>query len=250
MASEGKVLAVAGVRRTARELVDGTIRVQIDIEPRHRKDFYELLGEIDTHVALAPLRPEAATQLTSNSQIGGEEPISETEAGVRGPNLSNSSEHESLAARLHRTGYFRNPKLWRALHDNGVYTVQQHKEYVKTLPCHVKNVKCQGEVCLHHCQSSALPAAGPELQPENPAKVPHWYGVPLCHHHHRNWVHGSGPGCADREQKQRLVMDAVELMAGQAKKAMKRYMGIESLKGINGYELAQFEEDMGLAHAS
>jgi hypothetical protein len=38
-----------------KELVDGTIRVQIDIEPQHRTAFLELFPAIDMPVALAPL---------------------------------------------------------------------------------------------------------------------------------------------------------------------------------------------------
>lgn len=48
-------LAIPAVRRTVRELVDGTLRVQIDIEPMHRADFWKLFPEIDAPVALAPL---------------------------------------------------------------------------------------------------------------------------------------------------------------------------------------------------
>ena len=47
--------AVSGVRRAIKELVDGTIRVQIDIEPRHRKAFFDLFPDIDAPVAIAPL---------------------------------------------------------------------------------------------------------------------------------------------------------------------------------------------------
>lgn len=50
--------AVAGVRRAIKELVDGTIRVQIDIDPKDKRDFLELFGEIDMPVALAPLTPD------------------------------------------------------------------------------------------------------------------------------------------------------------------------------------------------
>ena len=48
-------VAVSGTRRSMKELVDGTLRVQIDIEPRHKGDFYRLFANIDMPVALAPL---------------------------------------------------------------------------------------------------------------------------------------------------------------------------------------------------
>jgi hypothetical protein len=52
-------VAVSGIRRAIRELVDGTIRVQIDIDPRFAADFHKLFGTIDMPVAIAPLTPDA-----------------------------------------------------------------------------------------------------------------------------------------------------------------------------------------------
>jgi hypothetical protein len=56
---ENEVVAVSGIRRAIRELVDGTIRVQIDIDPRFSADFHRLFGTIDMPVALAPITPDA-----------------------------------------------------------------------------------------------------------------------------------------------------------------------------------------------
>lgn len=50
--------AISGTRRTFKELVDGTLRVQIDIDPEHRRDFLRLFPEIDTRVAIAPLQAQ------------------------------------------------------------------------------------------------------------------------------------------------------------------------------------------------
>jgi hypothetical protein len=54
--------AVSGTRRAMKELVDGTLRVQVDIDPEHRRDFLRLFPDIDARVALAPLKPEAAAK--------------------------------------------------------------------------------------------------------------------------------------------------------------------------------------------
>jgi hypothetical protein len=55
--------AVCGTRRAIKELADGTIRVQIDIDPPFRRQFLETFPDIDMPVALAPLdlkgEPEA-----------------------------------------------------------------------------------------------------------------------------------------------------------------------------------------------
>jgi hypothetical protein len=48
---------IAGTRRSMKELVDGTLRVQIDIDREHRKRFLDLFSDIDMPVALVPLRP-------------------------------------------------------------------------------------------------------------------------------------------------------------------------------------------------
>lgn len=47
--------AISGTRRALKELVDGTIRVQIDIDPRFKAEFHKLFPTIDMPVALAPL---------------------------------------------------------------------------------------------------------------------------------------------------------------------------------------------------
>lgn len=46
---------VSGTRRAIKEMSDGTIRVQIDIDPRFRSMFWSLFPNIDMPVALAPL---------------------------------------------------------------------------------------------------------------------------------------------------------------------------------------------------
>lgn len=66
MAAKG----ISATRRTFKELVDGTIRLQVDIDPQHRRDFFRLFPEIDTPVALAPLKPEAAPKAEDGPKGG------------------------------------------------------------------------------------------------------------------------------------------------------------------------------------
>ena len=47
--------AISGTRRAMKEMADGTIRVQIDIDPSCRAAFLQLFPNIDMPVALAPL---------------------------------------------------------------------------------------------------------------------------------------------------------------------------------------------------
>lgn len=216
--------AVSGTRRQVRELVDGTLEVKIHIDQAYRAVFHRIFPEIDMPVALAPLKVEAAPPVKPGAQA--------------------PAAPKSLAQRLHINGYFRNPKLWRAMHNAGIYTVQDHKTYLETCACLYASARCQGDTVVHHCPSSAVPAAGPELQPENPRKVPHWYGVPLCAiEHHEKFVHASHG--ATREDKQELVERAVAITAERVKEAMKAFIGIESLAQLTERQLAKFEHDLG-----
>jgi hypothetical protein len=54
--------AISGTRRAFKELVDGTLRVQIDVDPESRRDFLRLFPDIDMRVAIAPLRSDAKAQ--------------------------------------------------------------------------------------------------------------------------------------------------------------------------------------------
>lgn len=58
--------AVSGTRRAIRELSDGTIRVQVDIDPIHRREFLRLFPDIDAPVALAPLVADFDHQKTGH----------------------------------------------------------------------------------------------------------------------------------------------------------------------------------------
>ncbi len=47
--------AISGTRRSYKEMADGTIRVQIDIDPSCRDQFLDSFRQIDMPIALAPL---------------------------------------------------------------------------------------------------------------------------------------------------------------------------------------------------
>lgn len=52
---DDNIAAVSGTRRSYKELVDGTLRVQIDIDPNFKNDFLKLFPEIDMPLAVTPL---------------------------------------------------------------------------------------------------------------------------------------------------------------------------------------------------
>lgn len=144
-----------------------------------------------------------------------------------------------LAEWMHTSGYFRNPKLWLALDAAGIYTQEQHKRYIEGMACVGWGaLTCSGDVCLHHVKTAANSGVG--------HKPEHYYGVPLCHNHHRNWAHGTGSLCATRNDKQDLLERAVAITAENVKAVIKKHIGIESLKELTLATLNNFEESIGL----
>lgn len=151
-----------------------------------------------------------------------------------------------LAQHLHQIRYWHNPKLWAAMEAAAIYTQSEHKVWIERQPCAalmnnlVPHV-CGGEVCAHHTNSAAIPAAGHAT--DNPRKPPHWYTIPACHVFH-TWCHSSTG--AIREDKQKLLELAVALTAGQMKAQMKVFMGIGSMSEVMLSQLHKFEGELGL----
>jgi len=64
--------AISGTRRSMREMADGTIRVQIDIDPSCKDQFLSLFKSIDMPVAIAPLRADFEQRKPEEKLKGGE----------------------------------------------------------------------------------------------------------------------------------------------------------------------------------
>jgi hypothetical protein len=149
-----------------------------------------------------------------------------------------------LAYELTKKGYFRNPHLWDCLEKVGIYTQEQHKAYIEGLPCCAHGLKysgpdllgmaCLGDVVLHHVRTSENSGTG--------IKPKHWFGVPLCHEHHRA-IHSTA---ATREIKDAALLQAVAITQDKAKEAIKAYLGMDSLRELTKDGLRDFEEQIGM----
>lgn len=215
--SDEEPTAVSGTRRRVKELVDGTLRVEIDIDPMQKRAFLKLLPEIDMPIAIAPL----ATQRQAVTQ-----------------------KEESVAHRLHRIGYFRNPRLWERMEAHHIYTQAAHVMWIRTQPCAARALPsatiCAGDIVGHHVTGAALPVQG--TGGRNPRKPLDWFLVPLCDKHHQTWAHGT----AERGEKEGLRDLAVATTAEQIRAAMKRHLGLDSLSELTADHLTAFEEQIGL----
>lgn len=152
------------------------------------------------------------------------------------------TEPNRLAQKMHVDGYFRNPKLWDAMEDAGIYTQDDHKRFVESIPCYgvgnVSHILCQGDVCAHHVKKANNSGVG--------IKPKHWYIVPLCYNHHMNWAHGSHANSASHEDREKMLTCAVSLTADRMKQKIKEYLGLESFSEINEGILCDFENIIGL----
>lgn len=87
------VVAVSGSTTTIKTMADGTLRVSIDIEPRHAQAAFTLFGAPGTPVALARLTPEAAVaEMRRDQQVAG-------------------NDYGHHYAVLYKRGWFHNPKV-------------------------------------------------------------------------------------------------------------------------------------------
>lgn len=64
--------AISGTRRAMKEMADGTIRVQVDIDPACRAQFLSMFPNIDMPVAIAPLVADFEQRKPEEKPKGGE----------------------------------------------------------------------------------------------------------------------------------------------------------------------------------
>lgn len=169
----------------------------------------------------------------------------------------------SLAYKMHRNGYFYNPKLWEAMESAGIYTQEDHKAWLETLPCysrhnaqanwneftgviviteHLKQFleslcNCTGDPdrrIVHHTRDAVN--AGTATKP------PDWWGIPTCDYHHR-LAHSSA---VTPEFNKSLIEYAAGLTAHRMKEVMKNHLGLASLSELTEEMLSEFEDEIGL----
>ena len=102
--------AIMAVTRNLRTLTDGTVRLQVDIEPNDAIDAMKLFGVPTTPIAIAQLRPEFTVQAQQTKTI--------------------EQEQGSLANLLHRHGFFRARAVAEKLGSDDLF-----QKWVRTKPC-------------------------------------------------------------------------------------------------------------------
>lgn len=156
---------IAGVTRTFKSLVDGTLRLQIDIEPNDAVLAVQLFGQNGTPVAVAVL---------SNNQQKDDEPSGGYFLHWDHPiHPNNKPPMDSWQKELFKSSFFRSPATWQA-----VGTDAQFLEWLKGQECCAKSVQpCSGDIVSAHVRRIAN-GAGTGIKPQYSA-------VPMCDTHHQ-----------------------------------------------------------------
>jgi|GEM_PF-7064222 len=222
----------------------GVTRMLIEVPEEYHKALVGAFFNEDVMVVLAP--QDAAGQGYGLFESRGD-------ALEEAPRQRGSRDDgESLAHRMHRVGYFMNPRLWEAMEKAGIYTQDDHKAWLESCPCALRGggdlrnkhfdlfppklqdkelLACNGDVVEHHIRTA--------LNAGTSTKPPHWDGVPLCGAHH-DAIHRH----CTAQFRDFLLTIAMETTAARMKSAMRKFLGRESMSGITADELRAFEAEI------
>lgn len=104
---------VAGSTTTVKTLADGTLRISVDIEPRHAQAAFTMFGSPGTPVAVARLVPEAAQK------------AAQQENAPKGQGWGHVYQD------LYRLGWFHNPRVIEAFGVQGAASPDVRIELIK-----------------------------------------------------------------------------------------------------------------------
>lgn len=134
-----------GTTGTLRTLVDGTVRLQINIEPNNSQKAMEYFGKPGTGIALAVLTDETNQAILQKETT------------------------DSWQRDLYQSSFFRKPEVWKAIGTDKEFLI-----WTRLQPC----VICKSEPAEAAHVRRIANGAGMGIKPPYSA-------IPLCHEHHR-----------------------------------------------------------------
>jgi len=234
-------LAIAGTRKAVKELVDGTLRIQIDIEPRHKAQFHKLFPDIDMDVAIAPLDlkqlPEQdeswpgdithtsgkAVDTVRARMYGDSEPVAIGQI-ISDPRLH---DYGQQARELRQSDFFRRPEVWRA-----VGTDDEFLAWIRKQPCAWDGKQClaDGNPVIAAHNRRVANGSGTGIKPPYSA-------IPLCYKRHQAQTdHGySAVGGRDWWDKKRI-----EYLQQWCWETLKAKLGYDSWKQVPPWKLKEW----------
>lgn len=218
MTDQYDVGALIVTRRPAKEMADGTLRVQIDVEPADRRKFLDLFPDNGDPIAVAMLDPDS---VRAHQQ--------EKAFATADPQVPKGN-HGKFAQYLVQSGFFRRPDVWRAAGSDADFLA-----WTRQQQCNVHSQWCAGDVVAAHVRRVAN-GSGTGTKPEYSA-------IPLCDHHHRE-QHDKGEqaiggkGMVDR--------DRIRHLERWSRDAIKAQIGRESFAAVSPDELLAWCEKAGI----
>lgn len=211
--------AIPAVSRTLTTLVDGTVRLKIDFEPRYRESVMRQLGEPGTPIAVVQLDLETAQTQMQQEFIDGQKI---------------KTEYGEQAKALRLSSFFRTPIAWRAIGNDQTFLT-----WLRRQPC----AYCQTTPNEHNPIEAAhvrrvANGAGVAIKPEYSA-------IPLCHQHHA-LQHQQGESALGG--KEWFDKKRIEFVSGWAWEALKTQLGFSSWSEVPPTNLCQWAQQHDLEH--
>ena len=217
MADEVNALIVT--RRPAKEMADGTLRVQFDVEPNDRKAFLNMFPDNGDPMAVARLDPETIRR-------------HQQETAFAEPEKKTKGEHGSFAKWLVQSGFFRKPDVWAFLGSD-----KRFLEWLKLQECAFTNApdRHDGDIVPAHVRRIA-DGAGTAVKPKYSA-------IPLCNkHHNQQHQHGeSHLGGKEWFDRQRIIW-----VEKWARDVLRERAGVDSLTKLSPYHLESVMRESGI----
>jgi len=206
----GGVTAIQATRRTVKELVDGTLRVQIDIDPKDKAAFLQLFPDVDLPMAIAALTIPAEQPKATGEHI----------------------------ANLYRSGFFMREDVWAA-----AGTTAEYEAWARTQPC--AYCKSNGE---HNPQTGEFrcefahvrriaQGAGTNIKPDG-------YGIPLCHDCHAQ-QHQKGESSFGKA-KDWFDSQVVRHRSGWVHEVLRDTFKVDHLSDVSIEDIRQWSRDKGI----
>lgn len=210
--------AIMAVTRNLRTLTDGTVRLQVDIEPNDAIDAMKLFGVPNTPIGVAQLDPQYTAGIQQERTI--------------------SEEQGMLANILHKHGFFRSTAVAGVLGSDDLY-----QKWVRTKPCVLTGAT--EDIEFAHVRRVSR-GAGTGIKPK-------FSGIPLHRDAHRYQHQHGESGALSRfkgihegasewfeKQSDKMLMDWVKM------RLLKKF-GVESTKDLDFKTLATWAKDNEIA---
>lgn len=196
------VAIIPAIARTLKTLADGTVRLNIDVEPAYRETAMHLFGEPGTGIAVARLSLEA------------------TQSQLRQDTLA---PYRQAAKSLRLSAFFRSPEIWRLIGTDTQFLAWlrlQKCAYCQVAPSPEKPTQAA------HVRRVAE-GAGVAIKPE-------YCAIPLCHTHHA-LQHAQGESALGG--KEWFDKKRIEFVTQWAWESLKKQLGYTSWSEVPPAEL-------------